>query len=76
MPGTGRDGEPRSAYGGFMERFADAYDAELRAFIDVVAGRRANPCPPEEALEAFYLAEACELSLREGRVVGTDEVRR
>lgn len=76
VPGTGRDGEPRSAYGGFMERFADAYDAELRAFIDVVAGRRANPCPPEEALEAFYLAEACELSLREGRVVGTDEVRR
>ncbi|GAA4242036.1 Gfo/Idh/MocA family oxidoreductase [Actinomadura meridiana] len=68
--------EPRRAYGGFLERFADAYDAELRAFLDVVAGRRGNPCPPEEALEAFYLAEACELSLREGRTVGTDEVRR
>ncbi|WUI02278.1 Gfo/Idh/MocA family oxidoreductase [Spirillospora sp. NBC_00431] len=68
--------EPRAAYSGFMERFADAYDAELRAFVDVVAGRCGNPCPPEEALEAFYLAEACELSLREGRVVGTGEVRR
>ncbi|MFA1538938.1 Gfo/Idh/MocA family protein [Actinomadura monticuli] len=71
-----RDAEPRPAYSGFMERFSDAYDAELRAFLDVVAGRRANPCPPEEALEAFYLAEACELSMREGRMVGADEVRR
>ncbi|TDC91021.1 Gfo/Idh/MocA family oxidoreductase [Actinomadura sp. 7K507] len=69
-------GAPKHAYGGFMERFADAYDAELRAFVDVVAGRRGNPCPPEEALEAFYLAEACELSFREGRIVGTEEVRR
>lgn len=75
-PGAGPGGEPRDVYGGFMDRFTDAYDAELRAFVDVVAGRRGNPCPPEEALEAFYLAEACELSLREGRVVGTEEVRR
>ena len=71
-----RDVAPEPAYSGFMDRFSDAYDAELRAFVDVVAGRRANPCPPEDALEAFYLAEACELSMREGRVVGTDEVRR
>lgn len=77
LPGRGeRAGEPGHAYSGFMERFADAYDAELRAFVDVVAGRRGNPCPPEEALEAFYLAEACELSLREGRIVATREVRR
>lgn len=73
---AGRGRAPKRAYSGFMDRFADAYDAELRAFIDVVAGRRGNPCPPEEALEAFYLAEACELSLREGRIVGTEEVRR
>ncbi|MEU5994344.1 Gfo/Idh/MocA family oxidoreductase [Spirillospora sp. NPDC047418] len=70
------DAEPKPAYSGFMERFSDAYDAEIRAFTDLVAGRRANPCPPEDALEAFYLAEACELSMREGRMVGTDEVRR
>ncbi|MGI5327803.1 Gfo/Idh/MocA family protein [Actinomadura nitritigenes] len=67
---------PPNPYAGFLERFSDAYDAELRAFVDVVAGRRANPCPPEDALEAFYLAEACELSMREGRVVGAGEVRR
>ncbi|MEO3825079.1 Gfo/Idh/MocA family oxidoreductase [Actinomadura sp. B10D3] len=71
-----RGGAPEPAYGGFMDRFSDAYDAELRAFVDVVAGRRANPCPAEEALEAFYLAEACELSMRQGRIVGTEEVRR
>jgi myo-inositol 2-dehydrogenase/D-chiro-inositol 1-dehydrogenase len=71
-----RDTAPKHAYSGFMERFADAYDAEIQAFVDVVAGRRANPCPPEDALEAFYLAEACELSMREGRIVGAEEVRR
>ncbi|WP_433472992.1 Gfo/Idh/MocA family protein [Spirillospora sp. CA-142024] len=71
-----RGEEPRTAYSGFMDRFSDAYDAELQAFVDVVAGRRANPCPPEDALEAFYLAEACELSMRQGRIVGTEEVRR
>ncbi|MFB4309056.1 Gfo/Idh/MocA family oxidoreductase [Actinomadura sp. GTD37] len=68
--------EPVPAYSGFMDRFSDAYDAELQAFVDVAAGRRANPCPPEDALEACYLAEACELSMREGRIVATDEVRR
>jgi myo-inositol 2-dehydrogenase/D-chiro-inositol 1-dehydrogenase len=71
-----RGEEPEAAYSGFMDRFSDAYDAELQAFVDVVAGRRANPCPPEDALEAFYLAEACELSMRQGRMVGVEEVRR
>jgi myo-inositol 2-dehydrogenase/D-chiro-inositol 1-dehydrogenase len=76
VPGAGpAAGSPPSPYGGFLERFAAAYDAELRAFVDVIAGRRSNPCPPEEALEAFYLAEACELSRREGRVVHPKEVR-
>lgn len=70
------DPAPKAAYGGFMERFADAYDRELRAFADLIAGRRDNPCPPQEAIEAFYLAEACELSRREGRIVEAAEVRR
>ncbi|MDL4774692.1 Gfo/Idh/MocA family protein [Actinomadura xylanilytica] len=74
-PLTGREG-PSDPYEGFLERFAGAYDAELRTFIDVVAGRAENPCPPEEALEAFYLAEACEMSRREGRIVGAGEVER
>ncbi|MCP2336275.1 Gfo/Idh/MocA family protein [Actinomadura rupiterrae] len=73
LPDAGRSGP---AYSGFLERFATAYDAELAAFVQVVAGTRANPCPPEEALEAFYLAEACDLSRREGRAVDVEEVRR
>jgi myo-inositol 2-dehydrogenase/D-chiro-inositol 1-dehydrogenase len=63
-------------YGGFLDRFADAYDAELRAFTEVVAGRIESPCRPEEALEAFYVAEACDISRHEGRVVELAEVRR
>ncbi|MFC4911689.1 Gfo/Idh/MocA family oxidoreductase [Actinomadura gamaensis] len=73
LPEEGRRGP---AYSGFLERFAAAYDAELAAFVQVAAGDRANPCPPEEALEAFYLAEACDLSRREGRAVEIEEVRR
>jgi len=35
----------------FMDRFIDAYRAELNAFLDVATGRRASPCTPQEALE-------------------------
>lgn len=68
--------DDRTPYTGFLERFAEAYAAELRAFLRVVAGRAESPCPPEEALEAFYVAEACERSRRERRVVTIEEVRR
>jgi predicted dehydrogenase len=64
------------AYAGFLDRFADAYVAELHAFVDLVAGRIDNPCPPECALEAFYVAEACDRSRLEGRQVEIAEVRR
>jgi myo-inositol 2-dehydrogenase/D-chiro-inositol 1-dehydrogenase len=76
VPERSQDPVQTHPYGGFLERFAAAYDAELRAFVDMVAGRRGNPCPPEDALEAFYLAEACEISRREGRVIQVKEVRR
>ncbi|WP_026411846.1 Gfo/Idh/MocA family protein [Actinomadura oligospora] len=64
------------AHGGFLERFAEAYAAELRAFADMVKGGGVSPCPPEESLEAFYVAEACEISRRERRTVTIEEVRR
>jgi myo-inositol 2-dehydrogenase / D-chiro-inositol 1-dehydrogenase len=60
----------------FMERFRDAYVAELTAFIEVAAGRMANPCTPHDALEAFYVAEACELSRLRGQPVQLAEIRR
>jgi predicted dehydrogenase len=64
-----------NAYASFQERFADAYAAELRAFTELVAGRIDNPCTPEEALEAFYVAEACERSRRGGAAVRVAAVR-
>ncbi|MFB0620570.1 Gfo/Idh/MocA family oxidoreductase [Streptomyces sp. AGS-58] len=60
----------------FMDRFADAYRAELAAFTEVVAGVRPSPCTVEDALEAAWIAEACTLSLREHRPVTPAEVRR
>jgi myo-inositol 2-dehydrogenase/D-chiro-inositol 1-dehydrogenase len=60
----------------FAERFAPAYAAELGAFCALVAQPGPSPCSPGDALEAFYVAEACELSRRQGRPVAIDEVRR
>ncbi|MEU0500372.1 Gfo/Idh/MocA family oxidoreductase [Nocardia sp. NPDC005998] len=63
------------AYPGFMERFRRAYTDELAAFLSVIKGDLENPCTPADALAAFYIAEACELSRREGRSVAVSEVR-
>lgn len=59
----------------FLDRFADAYRAELAAFTDVVAGRAASPCTVADALGTSWVAEACALSLRERRPVRIEEVR-
>jgi myo-inositol 2-dehydrogenase/D-chiro-inositol 1-dehydrogenase len=57
----------------FMDRFAEAFRAELAAFLDVVAGGR-SPCPLTDGLEASWLAEACALSLAEHRPVARAEL--
>lgn len=62
-------------YRTFMERFRPAYSRELDSFLEVVTGRSDSPCRASEALEALYVAEACQLSLDEARPVGLDEVR-
>jgi myo-inositol 2-dehydrogenase/D-chiro-inositol 1-dehydrogenase len=54
------------AYPGFAERFARAYAHEMRVFVDVVAGRAANPSPARDSLVSLVLAEACEQSRRSG----------
>jgi len=73
-PGTAR---PRGApWVAFAERFASAYAAELRAFLRLVAQPGPSPCTPLDALEAIYVAEACDLSRRESRPVAVAEVRR
>jgi len=64
------------AYRGFMDRFQQAYEAELQAFVQFAQGRIENPCPVGEALEALYVAEACDVSRAENRPVAIAEVRR
>lgn len=64
------------AYPLFPVRFAAAYTAELTAFLALVRDGGVSPCTPADALEAFYVAEACELSRREHRPVPLSEVRR
>ena len=59
----------------FMDRFADAFRAELSAFTEVVAGSRPSPCTIEDALQTGWVAEAATLSLAEHRPVRIDEVR-
>jgi len=63
-------------YTDFMERFHQAYADELVAFTDLVAGRVETPCSVDEALQAFRVAEACDLSRHQGRSVRMEEVGR
>jgi myo-inositol 2-dehydrogenase/D-chiro-inositol 1-dehydrogenase len=67
---------PRSrpdAYRGFSERFAVAYAAEAAAFVEVVAGRAANPSPVRDSLVSVVLANACEHSRAAGSPVQVPE---
>jgi myo-inositol 2-dehydrogenase / D-chiro-inositol 1-dehydrogenase len=57
----------------FLDRFHDAYVAELTAFTEVVSGAE-SPCTVHDALQAFRTAEACELSRRECRPVQLEEI--
>ncbi|MFK0156218.1 Gfo/Idh/MocA family oxidoreductase [Streptomyces sp. NPDC090493] len=60
----------------FMDRFADAFRAELAAFTEVVRGDRPSPCTLTDAVESSWVAEAATTSLREHRPVRVEEVRR
>jgi myo-inositol 2-dehydrogenase/D-chiro-inositol 1-dehydrogenase len=59
----------------FMDRFADAFRAELTAFTQVVAGTRPSPCTLHDGVEASLIAEAATRSWREHRPVRVDDVR-
>jgi myo-inositol 2-dehydrogenase/D-chiro-inositol 1-dehydrogenase len=69
MPGASPD-----RYVGFLERFADAYRAEMAAFLQLVRGEVDNPCTGQDARAALVIAEAADLSRRESRTVRIDEV--
>jgi myo-inositol 2-dehydrogenase/D-chiro-inositol 1-dehydrogenase len=58
----------------FMDRFHDAYEEELRAFLRVAGGQEASACTPRDGLEAVRVAVAATRSLREHRPVLISEV--
>ena len=53
-----------------MDRFTDAFRAELSAFVDVVIGTAAPACSVADAVEVAWLAEAAAASLGRGVPVG------
>ena len=55
----------------FVARFETAYRDEIDCFLT----GDTSPCTITDALEALYVAEAADLSLREGRPVEVAEVR-
>lgn len=64
-------GEPHRT---FAERFEAAYRSEMAAFVELILGRRDNPCTPEDAVAASRVADAAQESLATGvpvRVVQT-----
>ncbi|WP_371783015.1 Gfo/Idh/MocA family protein [Streptosporangium subroseum] len=77
-PLTGVEGlePPGDPWPDFVTRFGAAYVAELGAFLSAARGEADSPCTVEDALAALYLAEAAELSRREGRPVRVTEVVR
>jgi myo-inositol 2-dehydrogenase/D-chiro-inositol 1-dehydrogenase len=59
----------------FMDRFADAFRAELTAFTEVVAGTRPSPCTLHDGVQASLISQAATRSWREHRPVLLDDIR-
>ena len=53
----------------FLERYADAYRAELAAFISAVREKKPMPVTARDGRQAIVLAEAAVKSLQTGRLV-------
>jgi myo-inositol 2-dehydrogenase/D-chiro-inositol 1-dehydrogenase len=58
----------------FLDRFADAYRAELTAFIEVARGAAPSACTARDGLEAMRIAEAAARSFQQRRTVTVDEI--
>lgn len=59
---------------GFMARFANAYAAELRAFVDAVLNDRDAPVTGHDARAATAIGIAATMSFDEGRAVELKEI--
>ena len=53
----------------FLERYMRAYAIEWSAFVDAVVGGKPVPATVEDGVNALLLAEAANVSLKEGRSV-------
>jgi myo-inositol 2-dehydrogenase/D-chiro-inositol 1-dehydrogenase len=58
----------------FLDRFADAYAAELATFVRIARGDEPSPCTARDGVEAIRIAEAATLSLHEHRPVRLEEI--
>jgi myo-inositol 2-dehydrogenase / D-chiro-inositol 1-dehydrogenase len=59
----------------FMDRFADAFRAELAAFVEVAAGRAEPACTLADAVEVAWIAEAATASLHRRTPVSIEDVK-
>ncbi len=62
------------AWAMFIDRFRDAYEAELRAFLRVARGEEESACTARDGLEAVRVAIAATRSMHEHRPVRISEV--
>jgi myo-inositol 2-dehydrogenase/D-chiro-inositol 1-dehydrogenase len=58
----------------FIERFAEAYRAEIRDFVTAIRGQRLPNAGAHDALEALRIALAADRSMRERRPVKLKEI--
>lgn len=65
---------PTAAYESFVERFADAYEAQIVAFIASVESGVQVGCTVQEARDALILADAADYSRRTGRIVSVESI--
>jgi len=70
-PGGPRPADP---YREWVPRFGHTYEAEMNAFLSLVAGDGPNWCTVHDGRAALAIAEACMLSAREQRIVDLKEV--
>ena len=58
----------------FIERYGEAFDAEIGCFVDAIEKGAPVPVGFEDGRLALLLADACLLSIAEGRMIKTSEL--
>jgi len=61
-------------YASFQERFRDAYEEEIAAFLRLCQGKAPNICTGRDGLEALRVALAADRSFKERRLVSVREI--